>query len=52
MLAVEIRTARGSSASNNRSGLVVALSSGCRIEVERGFDGATLEHLLAVLGKG
>lgn len=52
LLAVEIRTARGSSASNNRSGLVVALSSGCRIEVERGFDGATLEHLLAVLGKG
>lgn len=33
------------------SGLVVALTSGRRIEVNRGFDGATLERLLAVLDK-
>jgi len=50
LLAVEIRTARGSSASNS-SGLVVALMSGRRIEVNRGFDGATLERLLTVLDK-
>ena len=48
MLAVEIRTASGSSASSS-SGLVVGLSSGRRIEVNRGFDGATLERLLTVL---
>jgi transposase-like protein len=52
LLAVQIRTASGSSASNSSSsGLVVGLTSGCRIEVNRGFDGATLEHLLAILGK-
>src|SRR6516165_2061868 len=51
LLAVEIRTARGSSASNS-SGLVVALVSGSRIEVNRGFDEATLERLLTVLDKG
>lgn len=50
LLAVEIRTASGSSASNS-SGLVVALTSGRRIEVNRGFDGATLERLLTVLDK-
>jgi hypothetical protein len=33
------------------SELVVALTSGRRIEVNRGFDGATLERLLAVLDK-
>ena len=49
-LAVEIRTASGSSASNS-SGLVVALRSGRRIEVNRGFDAATLERLLMVLDK-
>jgi hypothetical protein len=43
LLAVEIRTA---------SGLVVGLSSGRRIEVNRGFDAATLERLLTVLDKG
>lgn len=53
MLAVEIRTARGSSASSSSSsGLVVGLSSGRRIEVNQGFDGATLERLLTVLDKG
>ena len=51
LLAVEIRTASGSSASNS-SGLVVALMSGRRIEVNRGFDEATLERLVTVLGKG
>jgi hypothetical protein len=50
LLAVEIRTARGSSASTS-SGLVVGLTSGRRIEVNRGFDGATLERLLTVLDK-
>jgi hypothetical protein len=48
LLAVEIRTASGSSASSS-SGLVVGLSSGRRIEVNRGFDEATLERLLTVL---
>lgn len=50
MLAVEIRTASGSSASIS-SGLVVALSSERRIEVNRGFDSVTLERLLTVLDK-
>ena len=50
MLAVEIRTASGSSASTS-SGLVVGLTSGRRIEVNRDFDGATLERLLTVLDK-
>jgi hypothetical protein len=50
LLAVEIRTASGSSASTS-SGLVVALTSGRRIEVNRGFDAATLERLLTVLDK-
>lgn len=51
MLAVEIRTASGRPASSS-SGLVVGLTSGCRIEVNRGFDAATLELLLTVLEKG
>ena len=50
MLAVEIRTASGSSAGTS-SGLVVGLSSGRRIEVNRGFDAATLERLLTVMDK-
>src|ERR1700688_507366 len=49
LLAVEIRTASGSSASTS-SGLVVALTSRRRIEVNRDFDAATLERLL--LDKG
>ena len=52
LLAVEIRTASGSSASSSSSGLVVGLTSGRRIEVNRGFDAATLERLLTVLDKG
>ena len=50
LLAVEIRTASGSSASTS-SGLVVGLTSGRRVEVNRGFDAATLERLLTVLDK-
>ena len=51
LLAVEIRTASGRSASSS-SGLVLGLTSGRRIEVNRGFDAATLERLLTVLDKG
>jgi len=51
LLAVEVRAASGSSADNNSGGLVVALMSGRRIEVNRGFDAATLERLLMVLDK-
>ena len=50
MLAVEIRTASGRSASSS-SGLVVGLTSGRRIEVNPGFDADTLERLLTVLEK-
>lgn len=50
LLAVELRAASGSSA--NGVGLVVALASGRRIEVNRGFDAATLERLLMILDKG
>lgn len=49
-LAVEVRTATASSASHG-SGVVVALTNGRRIEVNRGFDAATLRHLLTVLDK-
>jgi hypothetical protein len=45
-----MRRASGSSASKS-SGLVVALMSGRRIEVNLGFDGGTLERLLTVLDK-
>ena len=50
LLAVEVKGASGSSASNGGR-LVVALASGRRIEVERGFDAATLERLLMILEK-
>ena len=50
LLAVEIRTASGRPASSS-SGLVVGLTSGRRVEVNRGFDAATLERLLTVLDK-
>ena len=50
LLAVEIRTASGGSASTS-SGLVVELTKGRRIEVNQGFDAATLERLLTVLDK-
>lgn len=51
LLTVEVRAASGSSASTS-GGLVVALTSGRRVEVNRGFDAATLERLLTVLDKG
>ena len=51
MLAVEVRAASWSSAGHHGGGLVVGLSSGRRIEVNRGFDAATLECLLTVLDK-
>ena len=51
LVAVEVRAASGSSASND-GGLVVALASGRRIEVNRGFDAATLERVLMILDKG
>lgn len=50
LLAVEIRAESGRPASTS-SGLVLGLTSGRRIEVNRGFDGATLERLLTVLDK-
>jgi transposase-like protein len=48
LLAVEVRSASGSSAGNSGE-LVVSLTSGRRIEVNRGFDAGTLERLLALL---
>jgi hypothetical protein len=51
LLAVEVRARSGSSAGNS-GGLVVALTSGHRIEVNRDFDAATLERVLMVLDKG
>jgi hypothetical protein len=51
LLAVEVRAASGSSAGQHGGGLVVALISGRRVEVNRGFDAATLERLLTVLDK-
>jgi hypothetical protein len=50
LLAVEVRAGRGSAVGNS-GGLVVALTSGHRIEVNRGFDAATLERLLMVLDR-
>jgi hypothetical protein len=50
LLAVEVRAGSGSSVGNS-GGLVVALTSGHRIEVNRGFDAATLERLLMVLDR-
>src|ERR1700680_4320790 len=51
LLAVEIRKAGGRPGTRSR-GLAVGLTSGRRIEVNRGFDAATLERLLTVLDKG
>jgi hypothetical protein len=51
LLAVEVRAASGSSAGHHGGGLVVGLTNGRRIEVNRGFDAATLERLLTVLDK-
>jgi hypothetical protein len=50
LLAVEVRAGSGSSAGKS-GGLVVALTSGHRIEVNRDFDAATLERVLMVLDK-
>ena len=50
LLAVEVRASSENSAGNS-GGLVLALSSGRRIEVNRGFDAATLGRLLMVLDK-
>jgi hypothetical protein len=51
LLAVEVRAASGSSAGPHGGGLVVELTKGRRIEVNQGFDAATLERLLTVLDK-
>jgi hypothetical protein len=51
LLAVEVRAASWSSAGHHGGGLVVGLTNGRRIEVNRGFDAATLERLLTVLDK-
>jgi hypothetical protein len=50
-VAVELKTAHGS-LSGNSGGLVVALKSGRKIEVHRGFDVPTLERLVGVLERG
>ena len=52
LLAVEVRAGGGTWAGNSGGGLVLALSSGHRIEVNRDFDAATLERVLMVLDKG
>jgi len=51
LLAVEVRAGSGNW-SGNSGGLVVALTSGHKIEVKRDFDVATLERVLMVLDKG
>jgi len=48
-VAVEVEE---SSPGTTRSGLSVVLSGARRIEVERGFDAATLEQLVAALERG
>ena len=48
-LAVEVSSATSTLASRGNSGLAVALPSGRRIEVGRGFDSRTLVQLLGVL---
>ncbi|HEX2712613.1 MAG TPA: hypothetical protein VHM88_10360 [Candidatus Acidoferrales bacterium] len=51
LLAIEVRAGSGTS-SGNSGGLVVALTSGHRIEVNQDFDAGTLERVLRVLDKG
>jgi hypothetical protein len=52
LLAVEVRAASGSSSvGHHGGGLVVGLSNGRGIEVNRGFDAATPDRLLTVLDK-
>lgn len=48
LLAVELKTAPGSLSASS-GGFVVALKSGRKIEVHRGFDGPTLERLVSIL---
>jgi hypothetical protein len=48
-VAVEVRGARSGSSGRGDSGVAIALGSGRRIEVERGFDAPTLVELLGVL---
>ena len=48
LLAVEVRTA-DKDLSANAVGLVVALKTGRKIEVHRGFDVPTLERLVSIL---
>jgi hypothetical protein len=48
LLAVELKTTHGRLPATN-GGLVVALKSGRKIEVHRGFDLATLERLVNIL---
>ena len=51
LLAVEVKTTHGS-LSGNSGGLVVALKSGRKIEVHRGFDVPTLQRLVSILERG
>ncbi len=46
---VEVRAAPSGTVEEEGSGLTVVLAQGRRIEVERGFDAATLEQLLGLL---
>jgi hypothetical protein len=48
-VAVQVSGARQPDGGAPRSGLVVVLGEGRRIEVERGFDAGTLAQLLSVL---
>src|SRR5260370_28340703 len=52
LLAVEVRAASGSSAGHHGGGVVVGVTNGRRIEVDRGFDAATPERLLTVVDHG
>jgi hypothetical protein len=48
-VAVEVQDPKGLRRDAAGSGLALRLARGRRIEVERGFDAATLERLLSVL---
>jgi hypothetical protein len=51
-LAVEVGDATAVAVGERASGLAVVLTGGRRIEVGRGFDGDTLQRLLAVVERG
>ena len=51
-LAVEVPGSAGVAGAESSSGLSVVLPGGRRIEVGRGFDGGTLQRLLAVVERG